>query len=163
VWQETTKKYRIVKEKNKYKKEGSIMNTGLIKFVKNDRFAAYVGIKLIKVDSGYAIAQMEITDNHLNGVDIVQGGAIFTLADYAFAAASNSKGFVTLGINANISYFKSPQGKLLIAEAKEISSSKNLCNYNVDVFDENNDLIARFIATGYIKIITEAGEPAGCS
>lgn len=127
------------------------MNTDMVKFIENDRFAAYVGIKLIKIDSGYAVVQMEITDKHLNGVNIVQGGVIFTLADYAFAAASNSKGFVTLGINANISYFKSPQGKLLIAEAKEISSNKKLCSYNVDVFDENNDLIARFNATGYIK------------
>lgn len=127
------------------------MNTEMVKFVEKDRFAAYVGIKLIKVDSGYAVAQMEITDNHLNGVNLVQGGAIFTLADFAFAAASNSKGFVTLGINANISYFKSPEGKLLTAEATEVSSQKRLCGYNVDVFDENNDLVARFHATGYIK------------
>lgn len=127
------------------------MDTDIMKFVENDRFAAYVGIKLVKVEPGYAVTQMEITDNHLNGVNIVQGGAIFTLADYAFAAASNSKGFVTLGINANISYFKSPQGKVLIAEAKEVSCSKKLCGYNVDIFDENKDLIARFSATGYIK------------
>jgi acyl-CoA thioesterase len=127
------------------------MDTDMTKFVGNDRFAAYVGIKLIKVGMGYAVAQMEVKENHLNGVNIVQGGAIFTLADYAFAAASNSKGFVTLGITANISYFKSPQGKVLTAEAKEISSSKKLCSYNVDVFDDNNDLIARFNATGYIK------------
>ena len=127
------------------------MDTEMMKLLENDRFAAYVGIKLIKVDSGCATAQMEITDKHLNGVNLVQGGAIFTLADFAFAAAANAKGFVTLGINANISYYKSPQGKLLTAEAKEISSSKKLCGYNVDVFDENNDLIARFNATGYIK------------
>lgn len=129
----------------------NMMNEDMIKFVGKDRFAAYVGMKIIKVDYGYAVTQMEIKDHHLNGVNIVQGGVIFTLADYAFAAASNSRGFATLGINANISYFKSPQGKVLTAEAKEISSSNKLCSYNVDVFDENNDLIARFNGTGYIK------------
>ncbi|AZO96408.1 PaaI family thioesterase [Halocella sp. SP3-1] len=127
------------------------MNKEIDKYVKNDRFAEYTGIKLIKVDKGYALARLEITDKHLNGVNIVQGGAIFTLADYAFAAASNSKGSVTLGINANISYFKPAQGKLLIAEAREISSSRKLCNYKVDIYDESNDLIAGFNATGYIK------------
>lgn len=128
-----------------------IMDKDMIRFVENDRFAAYVGIKLIKVEHGYAMAKMEITDNHLNGVNIVQGGAIFTLADYAFAAACNSKGVATLGINANISYFKSPEGKVLTAEAKEVSSTKKLCVYNVDVFDENKELVASFSGTGYIK------------
>lgn len=127
------------------------MNNDLIKLVENDKFASYVGIKLVKVDIGYAVTQMELSDNHLNGVNIVQGGAIFTLADYAFAAASNSKGSITVGVNANISYFKSPKGKLLTAEARELSSGNKLCNYSVDVFDDNNDLIARFNATGYIK------------
>ncbi|WHH58801.1 PaaI family thioesterase [Petroclostridium sp. X23] len=127
------------------------MNTDIIKIFEKDKFAAYIGAKLIEVEPGYAVVQMEINDCHLNGVNLVQGGAIFTLADFAFAAASNSKGCVTLGVNANISYFKSPQGKVLTAKATEISSHKKLCGYNVDVFDENEDLVARFFATGYIK------------
>lgn len=127
------------------------MDLDMAKLVGNDRYAKLVDIKLVKIDLGYAVAQMEISEKHLNGVNIVQGGAIFTLADYAFAAAANSKGVVTLGINASISYFKSPKGKLLTAEAKEITSSKRICSYNVDIFDENNDLIARFNGTGYIK------------
>ena len=83
---------------------------------------AFVGIKLVEVKPGYAKANMEITDKHLNAVNIVQGGVIFTLADFAFEAASNSYGQVSLGINANISYFQPPKGKILIAEAKEISA-----------------------------------------
>jgi len=127
------------------------MHTEMLKFVENDRFAKFIGIKLVKVEPGYALVQMEITENHLNGLSSVQGGAIFTLADYAFAAASNSKGFATVSVNANISYFKSPKGKILTAEAKEISASKSLCEYNVNVFDENNTLISRVSSTGFIK------------
>lgn len=127
------------------------MENEMMKFIRNDQFAEYVGIDLIKVEPGYALTKMKIKGRHLNGVNIVQGGAIFTLADYAFAAASNSKGAITLGTNASISYFKPPKGKVLTAEATEISSSRKICNYNVDIFDENKDLIARFIGTGYIK------------
>ncbi len=123
----------------------------MIKLVANDRFAEYIGIKILKVDIGYALTQMEIEEKHLNGVNIVQGGAIFSLADYAFAVASNSTGIVTLGVNANITYFKSPQAGTLTAEAKEVSAGRKICSYNVDVFDDNKDLIARFCATGYIK------------
>lgn len=123
----------------------------LIKFVEKDKFAAYVGMKIIQVDTGHAVTQMELNENHLNGVGIVQGGVIFTLADYAFAAASNSKGYSTLGINAGISYFKAPQGRVLTAEAREVSASNRLSTYNVDVFDENKNLVARFTGTGYSK------------
>lgn len=127
------------------------LHAEMIKNIENDQFAKHTGIRLVKVEHGYAVTEMEVKEHHLNGVGIVQGGAIFTLADYAFAAASNSKGTITLGINANISYFKSPKGKIITAEAREISSSKKICGYTVDVFDEDKELVARFNATGYIK------------
>lgn len=127
------------------------MKKELLENVKNDRFAQHVGINLIKIEPDYAKAEMPVTENHLNGVNMVQGGAIFTLADYAFAAASNARGLTTVGIQANISYFKSPTGKTLFAEATKINSQNKLCSYNVDIFDEDKSLIARFTAMGYIK------------
>lgn len=132
------------------RKNGS-METDMIQYVRNDKFAAHVGIELEKVEPGHAVVSLVLNENHLNGVGIVQGGVIFTLADYAFAAASNSMGVVTLGINASISYFKSPRGKHLTAEANEVSRTNRLSHYNVDVFDEDKTLIARFNSTGYIK------------
>lgn len=127
------------------------MSNDIMSYFDNDRFAAYVGIKLVEVKPGYAKANMEITDKHLNAVNIVQGGVIFTLADFAFAAASNSYGQVALGINANISYFQPPKGKILIAEAKEISANKKIASYNVDIYGEDKELIARFTGMVYRK------------
>ncbi|MDD4782383.1 MAG: PaaI family thioesterase [Syntrophaceticus sp.] len=120
-------------------------------FLKNDRFAALAGIELVKVEPGYALAKMNIEEKHLNGVNIVQGGATFTLADYAFAAASNAYGQVALGINASINYFQAPKGEVLFAEATELHASRRLANYNVDIYDENKELIARFTGTVYKK------------
>lgn len=127
------------------------MRQDLVNYVDKDRFAKHSGIELIKCDTGYALTQMEISDKHLNGADMVHGGAIFALADVAFAVASNSKGFLTVAINVSISYFKAPQGKILTAEATEVTSRRTICGYNVDVFDENKELVARFSGTGYIK------------
>lgn len=127
------------------------MDTNLIQYIQNDRFAKLVGTKLVELKPGYARVQMEVTENHLNGVNMVQGGAIFALADYAFAAACNSSGMLTVGINVNISYIKSPRGKVLTATANEVSSGKKICTVHIDVRDENNDLIAVVQATGYRK------------
>lgn len=127
------------------------MNEDLARFFENDRFAFENGMRLVDVGPGHAVAQMKIEKQHLNAVNTVQGGAIFTLADLAFAAACNSYGFVTVATNANITFFKPPRGKMLTAKATEISRGRTLCSYNIDVFDEEDNLVARFTGNGFIK------------
>ncbi len=124
----------------------------LLDRVRNDRFAKLVGVKLLEVRKGYAVTEMVITDDHLNGVNRVQGGAVFTLADYAFAAASNSDGVPTVGINVNITYYKSPSGRKIRAVASEINVQNRISGYKVDIFDEDSSLIACFTGLGYRKV-----------
>ncbi len=115
-----------------------------------DNFAAANGIKLIECSPGKAKAEVTIEEKHLNGAGITHGGLLFTLADFAFAAAVNSFGFVTLSINAAVSYFaKSKQGKL-VAEAKIISRSSKLITCDINIYDEKNELISNFKGTAYI-------------
>lgn len=123
----------------------------IIRFFEKDRYASFSDIELVEVTPGYAVAKVEITDKHMNAVNIVQGGLIFTLADFAFAAASNSYGQVAVSINSNISFFKSARSGVLTAEAKEIASNQKLASYDVDIFDEDRGLIAKFNGTVYIK------------
>jgi acyl-CoA thioesterase len=120
-------------------------------FFKRDKFAEHCGIKLLEVAKGYSKAEMDIADSHLNGVGTVQGGAIFTLADLAFAAASNSHGTVAVAINVNISFVKAIKKGTLFAEAKETSINPKLGTYDVRVTDENGSLIAIFEGMVYRK------------
>jgi len=120
-------------------------------FFKNDTFADHVGIELLEVSEGRAKAKMEIKKHHLNGIDIAHGGAIFSLADLAFAVASNSHKTIALGINASISYLKAAASGTLIAEAKEVSLNPKLATYEVRVTDETDDIIAIFLGTVYRK------------
>ena len=123
----------------------------ILKNVKNDRFAQLLGIEIVDASPGYALVEMKIEDKHKNGINIVQGGAIFTLADYAFAIASNADGSTTVGINASISYFKAPAGTYIRAEAREESKSKKISGYKVEIKDEDGTLIASFSGLGYRK------------
>ena len=61
-------------------------------FFKNDLFAENAGVVLLEVREGYSKAKLEIKPEHLNAGARTQGGAIFTLADLALAAAANSHG-----------------------------------------------------------------------
>ena len=117
----------------------------------NDRFARHAGIELLEVAEGSATARMKITRQHLNGVNIVHGGAIFTLADLAFAAASNSHGTVAVAINVSIAYIKAVGRGHLIAKAREVSRNPRLALYLVDITDEDGDLVATFQGMVYRK------------
>jgi acyl-CoA thioesterase len=127
-------------------------------FFKKDSYAELTGIKLLEFSEGRSKVMLEITDHHLNSAGTVHGGAIFTLADYAFAVASNSYGTVSVAINSSISFFKAVSGGTLYAEAKEKSRHPKLASYIVDVTNEHNELIASFQGMVYRKKDTLMGE-----
>ncbi len=121
------------------------------KYFQKDKFAKFNGIEILEIKKGWAKVKMDITENHLNGVGIVHGGAIFSLADMAFAAAANSHGNVSVGINASISYMNAGCGKMLLAEAQEVSRNPKLSSFTVRITDEKDDLVAIFQGMAYLK------------
>jgi acyl-CoA thioesterase len=94
---------------------------------------------------------MPIGDRHKNSHGTVHGGAIFTLADTAFALASNSHGVPAAAINAHISYVKSASSGTLYAEADEFSVSPKIATYTVTVTDDKGEKIAIFQGMVYRK------------
>jgi acyl-CoA thioesterase len=120
-------------------------------FFKRDQFARHCGIELVDVSPGKARAEMEIKSEHLNGVNTVHGGAIFTLADFAFAAAANSYGQVTVAINANITYINALTHGRIVAEAREISRNPKLSTYTIDILNEEGEVAAVFQGLAYQK------------
>ena len=68
-------------------------------FFKKDRFADNVGVELIEIKEGYGKARLVITEEHLNAGNRTQGGALFTLADLALAAAANSHGTLAFSLS----------------------------------------------------------------
>ena len=116
-----------------------------------DEFARRMGIELVDVAPGRARARLTVRPEHHNAVGLAQGGAIFTLADFAFAAASNSHGQMALGIQASISFLKGVPEGTLTAEAREISRSHKLAVYAVEVTDGQGQPVAAFQGTVYRK------------
>jgi len=121
-------------------------------FFTNDAWAKEAGIELMEVSAGRAKVRMKIAKRHLNSHGTVHGGAIFTLADTAFALASNSHGIPAAGINAHISYVTSATAGTLFAEAVEFSLRPKIATYTVTVTDDNGEKIAFFEGMVYRKI-----------
>jgi acyl-CoA thioesterase len=124
------------------------VNEKLDHIVAKDHLAKLLGIEIESLEEGRACVKMEARVEHCNGLDIVHGGTIFTLADFAFAAACNSHGVPAVGINANISYIKAAKPGMLYADAREVNDAKiGLCE--VRVTDGDKNLIAMFQGLSY--------------
>ncbi len=119
--------------------------------LREDRFARHCHIELLSVAPGAARAKMTLGPQHWNGLGTIQGGAIFTLADFAFAAASNSHGTVAVALNVNITFMKAAGTGTLWAEAREISKNAKVGSYTVEVKDDAGDLVALFQGVAYRK------------
>lgn len=120
-------------------------------FFRKDLFAGFVGIELISAGDGRARARLEIHDHHLNGFGLVHGGAIFALADLAFAAAANSRGRAAVAIHCSISYLKAATGGCLFAEAEEVSCGPKIAAYTIRITDASGELISHFEGMAYRK------------
>ncbi len=123
----------------------------IITQMKKDAFARHLGIELLGIAPGRAKVSMKVGDEHRNSVGMVHGGLIFTIADYAFAVACNSYGVLAVAVNVNISFLRPPVGDTLMAEAVEVSKSRRLGNYTVNVTDGEGNLVALFQGLAYRK------------
>jgi len=120
-------------------------------FSARDLFAVHIGCRVTRMEEGYAEAETELEEHHKNGVGLAHGGMIYSLADLAFAAASNSRRETAVSINATISYMRPITSGRVRAEAREATSNRKLATYVVTVYDEEETPCAVFQGTVFKK------------
>ena len=122
----------------------------LKEFFKDDLFAMKrLGAEIVEAHNDYAKCRVEITKEHFNAKGIIMGGAVFSLADFTFAVATNqNEEYNTVSTTASISYVRPATGKYLYAEAIKIRDGKTVCFYDVNVYNEKNILIAKVNISG---------------
>ena len=113
--------------------------------IEDDAYCQTLGIELQSLEPGRARTTLEITTDLLNFHDTPHGGAIYSLADAAFAAASNSRGETAVALETNVSYLEAVDvGSELTATATETHDSGRTAEYEVVVTDEDERRIATF-------------------
>ena len=118
-------------------------------FFANDRFATENGISLVEVDASHAVSEMAIAPRHRNALGGVMGGAIFTLADFAFAALTNDSDHAAVAQQVSVNFLSGAKGGKLSATARYRKDGRSSCVVNVDVVDDTGREIAQFVATGF--------------
>lgn len=113
--------------------------------IADDPFCELVGIDLIDLGPGTATTRLHIGEAHCNFHDIPHGAAIYTLADAAFAAASNAEGVDAFALETNVSYLEAVEvGTTLEAHATRTHETRRTGEYEVVVSDDAGGRVATF-------------------
>ena len=110
----------------------------------DDRFATENGAVIEEIGDGYAKCSVKLERKHKNAM----GGVYFTLADFAFAVASNHGKMGVVSISSNIAFLSAAKGDMLYAEAHCVKDGRTTCYYNVNVYDETGRQAAAVTITG---------------
>ena len=116
-----------------------------------DKYASQVtGVEILDADIGYSKVALKLDERHMNAVGQVMGGVYFTIADYAFAIASNFKQNPTVTQTSQIAFLAPVKGDTIFAEAMKIRSGRTTCFYKIIITDSTGEQIAYVTTTGFI-------------
>ncbi len=119
-------------------------------FFAGDRFATENGAVIDEIGPDYALCSMALTAHHQNAAGRVMGGAVFLLADFAFAVASNFGYPPAVTTTSQITFLHAPKGSRLIAKSQMVRRGRTSVYYETTVTDESGTLTARVTASGQI-------------
>jgi acyl-CoA thioesterase len=111
--------------------------------VSRDPYATSLGIELLDLGPGYCRAAMRLTPQMVNFQGNPHGGAIFSLADYAFGAACNAHGEPAVALTVTIQFLAAVRpGARLVAEAREQRQGRRAGFYAMTVTAEDGTVVA---------------------
>ncbi len=118
-------------------------------YFKKDVYAYNSGMVLEELGEDYAVCSVPIHEGLMNANGGVQGGAIFTLADLAFAALVNHIHMPTVAQQVSVNFLNAPKGQRLFARAEIKKDGRSASVVNVSVTDDTGRDIAQYVGTGF--------------
>ncbi|WP_396201445.1 hotdog fold thioesterase [Gemmatimonas sp.] len=115
-----------------------------------DRFSQWLGIEVLEAAVGKSVLRMTVRDEMVNGFGTSHGGILFSLADSAFAFATNACGVLSVAIDCTVSFPLAVRpGDVLTATAIEQSTTKRLAFVDVTVRNQDDAIAGHFRGTVY--------------
>lgn len=124
-------------------------------FFDNDKFARMTGAVIEEITDSSVVCSLSLNENHYNAGGTVQGGAVFTLADFAFAVASNLADLkagneaITISQSSAILFFRPANGDKLIAKTACLQKGRKISVYRVTILDSPGTTVAEMTVTAY--------------
>lgn len=118
----------------------------------HDAFSQWLGIEVLKIDTGYSLLQMKVRPEMVNGFGIAHGGIAFSLADSAFAFACNNRNELSVALDTSINFTRAVMvGDVLSAEATELHHGRSTGLYQIILSNQQGKQVAVFKGLCYRK------------
>ncbi len=117
----------------------------------SDLFAtAVTGVEILEASVGHSRCMLKLEPRHMNCLGVPMGGAIFTLADYAYAVASNFDQKPAISTSGQITYLASAKGSVLYAQADVIRSGRSTNFFKIEISDDLGNQVAFMTMNGFV-------------
>ena len=129
-----------------------INKTRALEIFEKDRFIRHSGLYLVELNESHAVCAAKLSDIHLNGNDVAQGGMLYTLADYAYSIYANYLHFGTVTQSASITYLAPAKDTVHIyAEATETVRKRHNSIGQVLITDDDHNILCVAMFSGFVK------------
>ena len=124
------------------------------KMFEKDAYVKLSGIEIVEITDESATVRAKIQAEHLNANGAVQGGMLYTLADFAFAVLQNLIHPMTVTQGGQVHYVRPAYTQTLTAVATEtVRVGKNTLS-QVKIYDDKNEVVCVCNFNGFVKDVT---------
>lgn len=119
-----------------------------------DAYSVGLGVGLVDVSPEEIVLSLDVTEDHLNFLKVGHGGMVFSLADCAFALASNSAGDRAVAIDTHLVLTAATRaGDHLKVTVRESSRGRTLGTYRAEVTRQDGRTVGLFTGTVHITTV----------
>ena len=121
-------------------------------FNRTSNFLKLIGAELTVLREGYAEVELVSQEKHQNVNGTVHGGILFSLADTAVGAASNSGGRASVTLEGKLNMIRpaSVDGERLTAMARELHGGRRTGVYECRILGGSGKLVAEGLYTMFM-------------
>lgn len=126
----------------------------LKRYFDRDGYVKLSGIEMVEVTEEKAVIRAKIGQQHLNGNGFVQGGMLYTVADFAFAVLSNYLHPMTVTQGGQISYLRAAKTDTVTAVATETARAGHNTVSEVLLYDDRDTVVCICHFNGFVKDVS---------
>lgn len=118
--------------------------------LQRDPWGRALGVEYLALERGYCRVALDLAPHMLNHLGAPHGGVLFSLADVALGASSNTDGGRAVALSVTISFLAAAApGSRLIAESRERRRGGRAGFYDVTIATETGRVVARVTAVAH--------------
>jgi uncharacterized protein (TIGR00369 family) len=124
----------------------------ILEYYQNNHFGHFTGVKIAGLGQGKAVTQLVVEEHNTDACNILNGGAVATMADICMSIACITTGIMPITGNMNLSFLSAGKpGNKITAVGQVTKSGKTAYFTETTIEDESGRIIAKGTGTFFTR------------